>query len=174
MVSEKKCANCQIVKDISSFYKHARGYTSWCKDCVKERSHKQAESGYFVLRRDKIRIAEGRKSRKDRSPEEVERDRERSVCGEMYRNARKRAFRNGKAFDLTIEWIESAVREFREKNFSSLINGNPFRPSLDRVDGKIGYLKTNVRIVWVIENLARNRFSDDQVVEFCRRKLNLL
>lgn len=92
----------------------------------------------------------------------------------MYKNVRNRAFRNGKTFDLTREWIESAVREFREKNFSSLANGNPFRPSLDRVDAKIGYLKTNVRIVWVIENLARNRFSDDQVVEFCKRKLNLL
>jgi len=174
MLLEKKCPNCKMVKRIDSFYRNSYGHASWCKDCIKEKSRKQAESGYFVFRRDKIRIAEEKKRRNVRTPEEIEKAKERNVCYYMYKNALNRALRNGKTFDLTREWVESIVRKFRESSFSSLVKGSPFKPSLDRIDGKIGYLKTNVRVVWVIENLAKNRFSEEQLIEFCKRKLNLL
>ena len=173
MLSEKKCPNCKVSKNLTSFYRQSHGYASWCKDCIKERSRKQAESGYFVFRRDKIRMAEGRKSRKDRTLEEIDQARERRVCYEMHRNALNRSLRTGKSFDLTREWVESSVREFRKNNFGSLVKGSPFMPSLDRIDGRLGYIKTNVRVVWVIENLARNRFTEEQLIEFCKRKLGL-
>jgi hypothetical protein len=45
---------------------------------------------------------------------------------------------------------------------------DPWKPSLDRIDCSIGYLKGNVRFVTVIANLAKQNFSDEQLLEFCR------
>ena len=45
---------------------------------------------------------------------------------------------------------------------------DPWKPSLDRIDNSKGYLKGNVRYVSVIANFARNEFSDEQLLEFCR------
>ena len=54
---------------------------------------------------------------------------------------------------------------------------DPFKPSLDRIDGNLGYVKGNVRYVSVIANLARSCFSDQQVLDWClavaRHKLDL-
>lgn len=45
---------------------------------------------------------------------------------------------------------------------------DPWKPSLDRIDSSRGYFKGNVRFVAVIANLARHRFSDEELVTFCR------
>lgn len=42
------------------------------------------------------------------------------------------------------------------------------RASLDRIDCAKGYVQGNVRFVSVIANLARNHYSDGEVVEFCK------
>ena len=42
------------------------------------------------------------------------------------------------------------------------------RASLDRVDCSKGYIKGNVRFVSVMANIARNDFSDGDVIEFCK------
>jgi len=46
--------------------------------------------------------------------------------------------------------------------------GDPWKPSLDRVDSSRGYLKGNVRFVAMIANLAKQRFMDQELVAFCR------
>ena len=45
---------------------------------------------------------------------------------------------------------------------------DPWKPSLDRIDPTRGYLKGNVRFVSVMANLARQRFTDAEVLVFCR------
>jgi len=45
---------------------------------------------------------------------------------------------------------------------------DPLKPSLDRIDSSKGYLKGNVRFVTVIANMARQSWTDEQVVAFCR------
>lgn len=40
--------------------------------------------------------------------------------------------------------------------------------SLDRIDNDKGYIKGNVRFVAVIANFARNCFTDEQLIEFCK------
>jgi hypothetical protein len=44
----------------------------------------------------------------------------------------------------------------------------PYSASLDRIDNSKGYIKGNVRFVALIFNYARNKFEDDQVLEFCK------
>lgn len=47
-------------------------------------------------------------------------------------------------------------------------NSHPNNASLDRIDNEIGYFEGNVRFVSLIANYARNIFTDEQVIEFCR------
>lgn len=45
---------------------------------------------------------------------------------------------------------------------------NPFSPSIDRIDGAKGYVKGNIQIVCSWYNIAKNEYSDAQMLEFCR------
>jgi hypothetical protein len=45
---------------------------------------------------------------------------------------------------------------------------DPWKPSLDRIDSSVGYIKINVRFVTVIANFAKQNFSDEQLFAFCR------
>lgn len=45
--------------------------------------------------------------------------------------------------------------------------------SVDRIDSTKGYTKDNVRLVCYIANTAKNRFSDDELYEFCRGFINV-
>lgn len=47
-------------------------------------------------------------------------------------------------------------------------SGKTRRASLDRIDCSKGYVKGNVRFVCVIANMARQNYSDDDVIEFCK------
>lgn len=44
----------------------------------------------------------------------------------------------------------------------------PYSASLDRIDSSKGYTKGNVRFVALIFNYARNTFSDNEVLDFCK------
>lgn len=92
---------------------------------------------------------------------------------ELLSKARKRADRSTLTCTITIDFIREKVIEFCACNHYSLDANSPFRPSLDRIDNKFGYTPENVRIVWLIENYARNVFTDQQVIEFCQRKLGI-
>lgn len=45
---------------------------------------------------------------------------------------------------------------------------NPWRPSLDRINSSLGYLKGNVRFVTVMANMAKYIWTDDDVYMFCK------
>lgn len=47
--------------------------------------------------------------------------------------------------------------------------GNPWKPSLDRINSRVGYLKGNVRYIVSIANLCKHSWDDDVVVDFCER-----
>ena len=47
--------------------------------------------------------------------------------------------------------------------------GNPWKPSLDRIDSSRGYLKGNVRYIVSIANLCKQSWGDDVVEDFCQR-----
>jgi len=49
---------------------------------------------------------------------------------------------------------------------------DPQNASIDRVDNSKGYLEGNVRFVSVMANLARNKFTNEQVIEFCKAVVN--
>ena len=49
---------------------------------------------------------------------------------------------------------------------------SPFNASLDRIDSSKGYIKGNVRFISVMANYAKNIFTDEQLIEFCKAVAN--
>lgn len=47
--------------------------------------------------------------------------------------------------------------------------GNPWKPSLDRIDSSVGYMKDNVQFVCMIANLAKSTWTNETVIEFCKK-----
>jgi hypothetical protein len=47
-------------------------------------------------------------------------------------------------------------------------NKTPYGASLDRIRNSEGYVKGNVRFLAVMANLARQDFSDEEVITFCK------
>lgn len=61
--------------------------------------------------------------------------------------------------------LELAPRFNRFKPFSR----NPiYTASLDRIDSKKGYIKGNIQFISIMANYAKNRFSHDMMLEFCK------
>lgn len=56
--------------------------------------------------------------------------------------------------------------ELKDHNYSN--KTQPYSASLDRIDNSKGYIKGNLRFVALIFNYARNVFSDNDVIEFCK------
>ncbi len=87
-----------------------------------------------------------------------------------------------KECDLTLKYLkevwdsQNGICPFTKKTLvkrthMAYSNGEPLTPrtaSVDRIDGKIKYRKGNVRFISVLANFARNRFTDEEVIEFCR------
>jgi len=42
------------------------------------------------------------------------------------------------------------------------------KASIDRIDCSKGYIKTNIRYVSFMANIARNNYSDEELIEFCK------
>ena len=185
MQPTKYCPRCSLTHDISLFYKKGRHHSGWCRECSKASSREQVASGYFqgLARKPSAKRAEARlakaaavEARGPKSPKSVRfrlTDIER-VAAEMWENIKKRSVRNGLELGLDRESLNTMVHEFCRLNHFSLIGKDPFKPSPDRIDNSKGYTKENTRIVWMMENYARSTFSDEQVIEFCKRKLGLL
>jgi hypothetical protein len=96
------------------------------------------------------------------------------TAADLYGAARARSTQNGRIFEIDQALVEDLVKEFCQKNYYCLEPRHPFRPSLDKIDAGKGYTKKNIRIIWLIENLARNTFTENQLIEFCKRKLGLI
>jgi hypothetical protein len=45
---------------------------------------------------------------------------------------------------------------------------DPRNASLDRIDPSKGYVRGNVRYICYMANIAKHKFTDEQLIEFCR------
>ena len=44
-----------------------------------------------------------------------------------------------------------------------------YTASVDRINGEYGYTQGNIRFVTFMANMCRNKFTDKEVIEFCKR-----
>jgi hypothetical protein len=86
-----------------------------------------------------------------------------------------RRFRDGN--ELTPEWIMQKLQHgFCEVTNLPFTYGlearNPWSPSLDRIDPKIGYTLENTRVVVWVYNTAKNVFHDEDVMLMAQALIN--
>ena len=172
-ITEKKCIKCMETKPVKQFYKRGRGYTSYCRDCMKELSRQRTLDGRGQLSRIKYEEKHGyfraeRQKRKLLNPMG-------KIVSDLFFNARKRSIYGNKEFNLTREYVEQLVTDFCNKNYHVITNKkHPFKPSLDRINSNGCYTTDNIVVCWQIENYCKNTYSDSDVIEFCKRKLGLM
>lgn len=162
----KTCPKCGEVKLLTEFYIIRGRPCGWCKVCMRKRSHQQAETGYFRQRR-----AEGKELPRQRIPQRYEAWTSAKFLRDATASSRRRGHEKP---SITSAQLDAMIAKFKAENYCVLERGHPFSPSLDRIDSSRGYHADNVRVVWLIENYAKNNWHEGVVVEFAKRKLGLL
>jgi hypothetical protein len=66
----------------------------------------------------------------------------------------------------------SGIKMIIRKNTGESSNKDPFMMSLDRIDPKRGYLKDNIQWVCLIGQFAKNTFTEEDLLKFCRSVCN--
>ena len=102
----------------------------------------------------------------------------------LYKRARERHLKKGfeiEDFNLTKEWIEERVLEgecevtgipFQLDKPLFPWEKRPFKPSLDRIDEEFGYETENIQVVIHMYNVARNRYSEDDLIQMAEAIVN--
>lgn len=98
------------------------------------------------------------------------------LLGKCLKAALNRSKSLGRTADLDLEFLKQLLVK---QGFSCAISGiqfeakpslkriNPYRPSIDRIDCSVGYLKTNVRLVLAAVNLGMSDFGEDVYRDIC-------
>ena len=182
----KKCEECNKEKDLSKFYKYGTRkdgtirYYNKCKDCVLAHNRKMYNENEEYRNNQKINS----KKLRDNNPDYRERNKNRgeafyaSVKGRamnLFKSAQRRADKF-EDFDLDLDFILSKVQQGHcevtgikfDFDKSSNYNKNPYAPSIDRIDSKIGYIKSNVRIVIWQYNLMKGELLDAELFSLCK------
>lgn len=82
-------------------------------------------------------------------------------------------------FDVDVEYLKElwekqngicpiTYKKLELRNHRYNNKSQPYSASLDRIDNSKGYIKGNIRFVALIYNYARNTFSDQDVIDFCK------
>jgi hypothetical protein len=102
----------------------------------------------------------------------------------LIRSCRLSAKRKGIAFNIDRQTLDNAIilqggvcaltKMAFDWGFGVEHRANPFGPSVDRIDSKIGYIPSNVQVVCYIVNLAKNEYSVDLFDEMCRARIKVI
>lgn len=93
-----------------------------------------------------------------------------------------KANREGRDFDLSLEWIEQkfatgvcevtglalVISEYKPGKPGSR---GPWSPSFDRIDNSLGYTEDNCRLVCWMYNVAKNSYTDEDVMRMAQNLL---
>jgi hypothetical protein len=166
----KKCTLCKNEFPEESLSKR-RG---WCSICKKEQVRLQKLKCYHANKTIK------RSSYiKNKDPELHKLDYyKRPLIDVILESAKGRSKKSGLPFDLDKDFL---IELLKNQNGKCAVTGiefitelmpgckrRPFYASLDRIDCNKGYIKTNVRFVCTIVNIAINEFGDLSFDKMCR------
>jgi len=98
----------------------------------------------------------------------------------LFLAARHRAKVSLRPFELTVEYIEKKLKEGCQRTGTpfnltlksggtNFTNRDIFSPSLDKIDPDGGYTIENTQFVIWIYNMAKQRWSDKDVLNFCQK-----
>lgn len=113
---------------------------------------------------------------RERVAETTARYRQGNAAKYWFKNLRNRAEKQGRAFDLTEEFLGELLEPMTcaatgialTYDWGGEGRTNPWAPSVDRVDSLLGYTMDNVRVVCWAYNTAKSDWADDVVVALAR------
>ncbi len=108
----------------------------------------------------------------------------RRVLSKLFYAAKGRAARRNIVFTVTLMQVQSLWEEQDGKCLMTGVpfilelphkdpRGNPWRPSIDRIEPLKGYELGNIRLVVKIGNYARHNFPEKDLGYFCKRYLEM-
>lgn len=167
-MTNKECAKCGILKDISDFYNKV----NYCKECrIAQISRKygplKAEETRLYYQANKERIQTRRKELRNTVPE--------NKFKHMWRNSKQRAL--SKNFDFDINWEDLTNLWEIQKGICALsgekmdLTGGMLsnKVSLDRIDSQLGYTKENIQLVTVKVNYMKRDMPQGDFINLCQK-----
>lgn len=179
----KKCASCGGRFDLNMFAKEKRskdGRHSYCRKCYNKYQRERwamgkknydpvAKRAYDQIRKtDPIVIKRRIELQKLKYQSSIGR------AKNILSNARMRAKTKRLEFTVSLEFVVSII-EVGFCQRSGLLfdlsntkrNSNPFGPSLDRIDSKIGYTPENSQVVCSMYNFGKNEHDEIDFISMC-------
>lgn len=158
----KLCKKCQTEKPLAEFYgckSNRDGKAGSCKDCAKKRESSYRNTPAFL---------------------EAERKRGAKRYSDVRGRAQHllhRAKHSKDGCTLTAQDVITGIERGScpvtgvpfDLRKASRHSRNPFAPSLDRINPKLGYTPENTRVVIWHYNAMKGELSDREVLEICRK-----
>jgi len=186
----RRCNTCDSDKPLDEFYNNKSrkdGKYTKCKDCQKSYQRNRYKHDPEVRKQH----ADYDRKRRTHDPKFVEavRRRSRKFYGSVKGRAKtlfSAACRRDPDATITLEFVENRIAEgfcevtkipFDLSNGYQILTGsknNPFAPSLDRKNPKVGYTPENVRVVIWQFNWMKGELSDIELKYFCQTILKAL
>lgn len=179
-IRTKRCNVCGEEKPLSEFYDrsdHPEYKKHCCKSCHMEAQRKNRKANPQTdinwRRVNRYKVAGWAHESYEKRRQDF-----RKCVYLMLSTRRGQCRRKGIPYTMTIDDIEALFEKQGGKcaiTGRDLLWGQTGRPrdgmSVDRIDGPLGYIPSNIRLVTDQANLARNRYSDEELYAFCEAAL---
>lgn len=173
------CTKCKTFKTFDHFYKRVGrkfGVFEVCKICYNVRARERFANDprrYATQRETYWGTYRERANKRSEEFYYSEDGRARSLMNQTVRRSKQKGWDN----DIDKQWFIDRLRigkcsvtgiafDFSKPNG---VRANPYAPSIDRIDSKIGYLKSNCRLVIWQFNLMKGEISDAELVKICKK-----
>lgn len=177
MVKDKKCSICEEYKLVTEFYIKGNGYYPYCKECSRKKQRDYSNSDVGKMKR-KAKYDQVKNTYEYKLMQKKSSQKHYNSLEGRAKTLLKTTKRKGENFkdqesdmdlDFIIERLENGKCEVTgipfnfENTFGTM--KNPLAPSIDRINGNIGYLKSNTRLVIWQYNLMKGELTDEQVFD---------
>jgi len=167
MSDTKQCSKCRKDKQLTHFYRKGKKRQSQCIKCENSRRLKKCKECLTEF------TPSGRISAYCVTCYPAQRR-----ASSLLSASRSRANKQNLSSSLTKEWIVERIRNpcprtgvtFDLKSESTGYGDRgPYIPSLDKIDPSGGYTADNVQVVCWWYNAAKQRFTDNEVMDLCKK-----
>ena len=180
-IATKRCKRCGKEKPLTEFhFRPEQGqYRAECKECYRAAMNARRDP---IDNRRRVKAwvqanPEKRRAQYRRNYLATRRNLRRAI-GKTLTTTRSACKRRG--IEVAIK-ADDVVALYEAQNGCCALTGRPLQwgtkgvqrdtLSIDRIDQSRGYVLSNIRLVTYQANFARNRFSDEELLEFCKAVL---
>ena len=171
----KTCTKCHTEKTLDRFSKKKiskDGLNTKCRDCVNDYYKESYKKDPTADNAKSKRWNERNKEARNKYFKEYRvQNQETCIRGRILTGSRHRSVKKNLPFDLTKEWLTAKLESGKceRTGITFVYEGHSaFNPSVDRIDSAKGYTQDNCQIVCKMYNLAKNVWSDADVLDMSK------